>query len=291
MEAVLERSNITFRKLRSDVRLSLKTQELTAIFTAVRLGCSCYMEGDIHTVLDSLTLLFTLWVIYMIRFKLRASYMAELDTTPLYYVVVPCALLSIFVHPYTKHPLITRILWAFCVYLESISVLPQLRLMQKAKLIEPFTAHYVFALGISRFLGCAHWVISVYETAGTYLFLFGSGLFWLPTVLLSEVVQTFILADFCYYYMRSVVNGQLLVSLSNGTCKYGTRVDYIMASQDLYYKFVPETYSVISSKGTSDHHLVKVDIVTAADRRPKKLKQKVSRIASSCSCNGMWKID
>ncbi|KAK1385553.1 Tubulin beta chain [Heracleum sosnowskyi] len=49
--------------------------------------------------------------------------------------------------------------------------------------------------------------------------------------------------------------------------------------------------TVISSKGTSDHHLVKVDIVTAADRRPKKLKQKVSRIASSCSCNGMWKID
>lgn len=76
-----------------------------------------------------------------------------------------------------------------------------------------------------------------------------------------------------------------------GTCKYGTRVDYIMASQDLHYKFVPETYSVISSKGTSDHHLVKVDIVKAADRRPKKLKQKVARIASSCSSNGMWKID
>ncbi|KAL1806611.1 hypothetical protein DCAR_0832435 [Daucus carota subsp. sativus] len=76
-----------------------------------------------------------------------------------------------------------------------------------------------------------------------------------------------------------------------GTCKYGTRVDYIMASQDLHYKFVPETYSVISSKGTSDHHLVKVDIVKAADRRPKKLTQKVARIASSCSSSGMWKID
>lgn len=70
------------------VGLSLKTQELTALFTAVRLGCSFYMEGDIHTVLDSLTLAFTLWVIYMIRFKLKASYMAELDTTPLYYVVI-----------------------------------------------------------------------------------------------------------------------------------------------------------------------------------------------------------
>lgn len=29
------------------------------------------------------------------------------------------------------------------------------------QLIEPFTAHYVFALGVARFLGCAHWVISV----------------------------------------------------------------------------------------------------------------------------------
>ncbi|KAL1816915.1 hypothetical protein DCAR_0521326 [Daucus carota subsp. sativus] len=193
--------------------LSLKTQELTALFTALRLGCSFYMEGDIHTVLDSLTLVFTLWVIYMIRFKLRATYMDELDTTPLYILLVPCALLSIFVHPYTNHSIYTRMLWAFCVYLESISVLPQLRMMQKAKLIEPFTAHYVFALGVARFLGCAHWVISVYETSGTYLFLFGSGLLWLPTVLLSEIIQTFILADFCYYYVRSAVNGQLLVSL------------------------------------------------------------------------------
>ncbi|XP_047326075.1 uncharacterized protein LOC124929725 [Impatiens glandulifera] len=45
-----------------------------------------------------------------------------------------------------------------------------------------------------------------------------------------------------------------------GTCKYGTRVDYILASPDLPYKFVPGSYSVFSSKGTSDHHIVKVDI-------------------------------
>lgn len=76
-----------------------------------------------------------------------------------------------------------------------------------------------------------------------------------------------------------------------GTCKYGTRVDYILASADLHYKFVPETYSVISSKGTSDHHIVKVDIVKAVERRQKKIKQKVVRITSSCSSNGIWKIE
>ncbi|KAL8102031.1 uncharacterized protein LOC141683297 [Apium graveolens] len=193
--------------------LSLKTQQLTAIFTAVRLYCSFLMEGDIHTVLDFATLVFTAWVIYMITFKFKSTYIAELDNMPLYYLVVPCAILSVLIHPYTQHSYVSRILWAFCVYLESISVLPQLHMMQNAKMIEPFTAHYVFALGIARFLGCAHWILSVYDTAGTYLYLLGSGYFWLPMVLLSEIVQTFILADFCYYYVKSVVNGQLLVSL------------------------------------------------------------------------------
>ena len=69
-------------------------------------------------------------------------------------------------------------------------MLPQLRLMQNTKvrtrkwlpmlsrkwlssffnyifvsiwqIVEPFTAHYVFALGVARFLSCAHWVLQVW---------------------------------------------------------------------------------------------------------------------------------
>ncbi|GFQ07533.1 er lumen protein-retaining receptor [Phtheirospermum japonicum] len=193
--------------------LSLKTQELTAIYLAARLCCSFSMEGDIHTVLDFLTLVSTLWVVYMIRFKLKSTYVAELDNMPLYYVAVPSAILAVLINPYTHHARVARILWAFAVYLESVSVLPQLTMMQKTKMIEPFTAHYVFALGVARFLGCAHWIIQVYDSAGKYLYLVGAGYMWLPTVLLAEIVQTFILADFCYYYVKGVMNGQLIVSL------------------------------------------------------------------------------
>jgi ER lumen protein retaining receptor len=39
---------------------------------------------------------------------------------------------------------------------------------------------------------------------------------WPAMVLLSEVVQTFILADFCFYYVKSVVDGQLMVRLPSG---------------------------------------------------------------------------
>ena len=45
------------------------------------------MEYDIHTILDSATLGTTLWVIYMIRFKLMSSYMDDKDNFKIYYVV------------------------------------------------------------------------------------------------------------------------------------------------------------------------------------------------------------
>lgn len=67
--------------------LSLKSQELTAIFLMVRLYCSLVMEYDIHTLLDFSALATTVWVIYMMRFKLKATLMEELDNLPLYYVV------------------------------------------------------------------------------------------------------------------------------------------------------------------------------------------------------------
>lgn len=66
----------------------MKAQELTAMFLAARLVCSFSMEGDIHTVLDGLTLVSTLWVVYQIRFKLKSTYIEKLDNLPLYYVVM-----------------------------------------------------------------------------------------------------------------------------------------------------------------------------------------------------------
>ncbi|XVE82000.1 hypothetical protein DITRI_Ditri15bG0111900 [Diplodiscus trichospermus] len=83
-----------------------------------------------------------------------------------------------------------------------------------------------------------------------------------------------------------------------GTCKYGTRVDYILASSNSPYNFVPGSYSVISSKGTSDHHIVKVDIVKGSEKSQQKVIKRhrkptpmVIRVTNSgCSAGGIWKI-
>ncbi|CAN6206289.1 unnamed protein product [Urochloa humidicola] len=77
-----------------------------------------------------------------------------------------------------------------------------------------------------------------------------------------------------------------------GTCKYGTRVDYILASPNSPYKFVPGSYTVISSKGTSDHHIVRVDVtipqVKETDTETGNRKQRVVRVNKKSSRKGIW---
>ena len=53
------------------------------------------MEYDIHTVLDLLTLVATIWVIYELRLPLKDTYQADQDTVQTYYVVsfIPDAVL------------------------------------------------------------------------------------------------------------------------------------------------------------------------------------------------------
>lgn len=74
-------------------------------------------------------------------------------------------------------------------------------------------------------------------------------------------------------------------------------MDYILASPNSPYKFVPGSYSVFSSKGTSDHHIVKVDITKVQSdekqnnvgRKRYKPKQKVVKISGSSTAKGIWK--
>ncbi|KAK4751057.1 hypothetical protein SAY87_004539 [Trapa incisa] len=193
--------------------LSLKTQELTAMFMATRIICNYYVGFYSDGVLDFVThfvaLLSTLWVIYMIRFKLKSTYIKEHDNFSMYYL----AILSAAVHPKITDYRIIQYLFAFYGYLESVSVLPQLRFIQNAKMIEPFTGHYIFALGVSRFLSLAFWIIQIYNTRGTYFYLIGSGYFWILAAILGELLQSFILADFCYYYIRSYMKSQLIMAM------------------------------------------------------------------------------
>ncbi|KAK9726591.1 hypothetical protein RND81_05G225300 [Saponaria officinalis] len=196
--------------------LSLKSQELTAIHLASGIVSSFGLLGSTqvyNVALDVVSLIATLWAIYMIRFKLKSTYTKDLDNMPLYYVLVPCAVAAFIARPFGRLSFVMSWLWSFSKTVEAISVLPQLRLLQNAKMVEPFTAHYLFALGIERFLSCAHWIIRIINSKGAHLYLIGKGNLWLLMLLICEVVQTFILSDFCYYYVKSVMEGRSIMRL------------------------------------------------------------------------------
>ncbi|XP_056690892.1 uncharacterized protein [Spinacia oleracea] len=193
--------------------LSLKTQELTVVFLMMRIICHFTLVHDIHIVLDTLILGSTLWVIYMIRYKLKRTYMHDLDNLPLRYVLVPCAIVAVIGHPGWQGPCVRRFFFVYSLTIEAVSVLPQLHLIQNAKMVEPFTAHYVFAMGVARFFSFANWMIMLIDTKGSLMTQIGRGRLYLLVAPLSEVVQTFILADFCYYYVKSVMEGRRLMKL------------------------------------------------------------------------------
>jgi hypothetical protein len=69
-------------------------------------------------------------------------------------------------------------------------------------------------------------------------------------------------------------------------------VDYILASPNSPYKFVPGSYTVISSKGTSDHHIVRVDVtipeIKETDTETVNRKQRVVRVSKKSSRKGIW---
>ncbi|XP_020596327.1 ER lumen protein-retaining receptor-like, partial [Phalaenopsis equestris] len=140
--------------------LSLKSQELMALFLVLKIYYS-YTNFDVHTILIAATLITTLWVVYMMRVFLKSSYMVHEDNFPTHYLVIACAVMTLVVHPKSSDALINRLILAFGCYLETVAIMPQLRLMQNTKIVESLTAHYVFALGVTRFLSCARWILQV----------------------------------------------------------------------------------------------------------------------------------
>ncbi|XP_074333217.1 uncharacterized protein LOC141671037 isoform X2 [Apium graveolens] len=72
---------------------------------------------------------------------------------------------------------------------------------------------------------------------GKYLYLLESGYVWLPMVLLTEIVQTFILADFCYYSVKRASFSKLCVP-SNVCCNSGRSKKCIILQTPMVEKVI-----------------------------------------------------
>ena len=99
---------------------------------------------------------FTAYTIHLMRFKKPycLSYDRDSDSFPHYYLYLGSLFLAVIIHK-SLNPI--DFVWSFSIWLEALSILPQLSMINKLKDIENITAHYVLFLGLYRIFYVFHW--------------------------------------------------------------------------------------------------------------------------------------
>lgn len=207
--------------------ISLKTlQAYAAVFTA-RLASILLYEGYLpfdrsgdwfYQCCEGMCLLLVLLIIVAVVFVHPRGYERTADAfgalhipsqLGVLYLVLPCAALALVLHPNLNNFWATDSAWAFALYLEAVAVLPQLRMFQKAreKAIEPFTANFVFGVALARVLNFVFWLSSFHELNDKYAAHFQRKY---PgyLVVLSQVVNLLLMADYMYYFVLYAQKGR-----------------------------------------------------------------------------------
>lgn len=187
--------------------VSLHSQQLTAVFLAIRACCALYTEGlATHIVLDVAALVGTVWLTYLVEKDsvINTTYLAvtsSFDSLRPELLLAPCAALALILHPTdVSYGFGMRVMWAMSEYAEAVSVLPQLMLIRNIGVVEKWTVHYISALATSRLL-------RLVDLASSEAYWGGVGL-WSAVAIVSQLLQTLELV-----YVRRHIGGDAASSL------------------------------------------------------------------------------
>ncbi|OBA22239.1 ER lumen protein retaining receptor [Metschnikowia bicuspidata var. bicuspidata NRRL YB-4993] len=175
--------------------LSLKTQALYVAVFVIRYVDLLYKFVSLYNSFMKLFFIATsVYTVYLMTHKYPKKIREDTDTFPVKYLGLAAgALCLIFTHAYT----LREITWSFSIWLEALAILPQLFMLQKTGSAENITTHYIFALGVYRFLYIPNWLYRY----------FAEGKFDYVAVL-AGISQTLIYSDFFYIYYTKVMQGK-----------------------------------------------------------------------------------
>lgn len=182
--------------------ISVKTQELRLLVFLTRyLDVFTTFYSLYNTILKFAYVLATAAIIIGIKYMepIKSAYNAEQDPFPHWkFCVVPCIVLAVGTHFIGadirfRYFSIMELLWTFSIYLESVSILPQLMTLRKYRLVENLTGKFILFLGLYRFLYIFNWIYRAH-TERYYRH------HWLTYI--CGGVQTLLYADFFYQYSR-----------------------------------------------------------------------------------------
>ncbi|CEM24387.1 unnamed protein product [Vitrella brassicaformis CCMP3155] len=189
------------KKSKSCVGISCRMQECYAIVFCLRYLDLFYQFISVYnTAMKVVFISSTFYLIFLMRFQppVSATYDRTADSFPYeQYLLGPAAVLGFISAEEWSIP---EIFWTASIWLESVSILPQLILLQQLREVENLTAEFVATMGAYRFFYILNWIYRYF--AEGYVNWIG----WL-----GGIVQTGLYVDFFYYYAMSKWYGQKLV--------------------------------------------------------------------------------
>merc|ERR1712130_312443 len=185
-------------KTRSCAGISGKSQILfLVVFVTRYLDLVTNFVSVYNTVMKVFFIVSAAATVYLMYVKFRATYDGNHDSFRVEFLLAPVAILAMVLN---NEFTVMEILWTFSIYLESVTILPQLFMVSKTGEAETITSHYLFALGSYRALYILNWVYR-YHFENTYD----------PIAIVSGCVQTVLYCDFFYLYITKVMKGKSLV--------------------------------------------------------------------------------
>lgn len=192
---------LRLKATKNAIGISIKTQELYLVVFCLRyLDLFTTFYSVYNTVMKIAYIASTAFIIYMVRMTepFKTTYDQAQDSFLHWqFALAPAALLAVVTNVVQGFD-IMEMLWVCSIYLEAVTIVPQLIILQRYREVENLTGHYVFLLGIYRALYILNWVYRSYHEE-----------FYQHNwvVYVCGFVQTALYLDFFYYYFLSKYRG------------------------------------------------------------------------------------
>lgn len=193
--------------------VSTKMMECYILVLAGRLCAIVPFEGYLpfdksgdwfYQLCEAISMVLCGYIVFCCRVRLAATYSPTTDTLPHLWLILPALGIALVFHPNLNNFMPSDIAWAFALYLESVTVLPQLFMFMKEGQAEPFTSHFLAAQATSKLTSFVFWASSFSElqnSTHTYKSFVGT---W---VVVMQLIQLLVMGDFIYHYIRCIKNG------------------------------------------------------------------------------------
>lgn len=162
-------------------------------------------SGDwLYQLCEGFCLFLSASIVYFCRFQYASTYDPAADHMNHMYLVGPTLVIALVLHPHLNNNMISDVAWAFALYLESVTVLPQLFMFMQEGKAQAHTSHFLAAQALARLMSFIFWASSFSELSNPnhYIKRFVGN--W---VVIIQLIQLIIMGDFIYHYIRCLQRG------------------------------------------------------------------------------------